>query len=148
MKEILNSCKIQENNNLSDNTEEASSARKSKASGKTAAPVSFSLRAEVKERLDYYTANCGISRSEFISNLIMNDARQLVAFPEGKDVIRLLTESHKLLSDIRDDKNKTVDPDLLKLVSDKLYKAIDCMNAICMKMDSLIPDEEVTDDDC
>lgn len=147
MKEILNSCKIQENNNLSDNTE-ASSARKSKASSKTTAPVSFSLRAEVKEKLDNYTANCGISRSEFISNLIMNDARQLVAFPEGKDIIRLLAESHKLLSDIRDDKNKTVDPDLLKLVSDNLYKAIDCMNAICMKMDSLIPDEEVTDDDC
>lgn len=143
--EIINSCKIQENNISMDIIAESGVKKKAKSSGSSS--VSLSLKPEIREKLDASAKACNMTKTAFVERLIMNSEGRIVSFPEGAEILAELALYHQILSDIRDDKGNNISQERLDGVFKALEKAASAMFGICNKMDALLPDEEGFDDD-
>lgn len=130
---IINNCKIQENIIPTDNTT-APAVTKSKKVQAT----SLSLKPDVRQRLIDLSDACNMSKTEFATRLTMDSDSRIVSFPEGKEILTDIARCYQILSDITDN-------------MDNVIKALDNaafnMSCVCNKMDTLLPGEEVTDDD-
>ena len=140
---IINNCKIQENIIPMDNTT-APAVTKSKKVQAT----SLSLKPDVRQRLIDLSDACNMSKTEFASRLIMDSDSRIVSFPEGKEILTDIARCYQILSDITDNMD---DNNILHDKLDNVIKALDNaafnMSCVCNKMDTLLPGEEVTDDD-
>lgn len=140
---IINNCKIQENIIPMDNTT-APAVTKSKKVQAT----SLSLKPDVRQRLIDLSDACNMSKTEFTSRLIMDSDSRIVSFPEGKEILTDIARCYQILSDITDNMD---DNNILHDKLDNIIKALDNaafrMSCVCNKMDTLLPGEEVTDDD-
>lgn len=140
---IINNCKIQENIIPTDNTT-APAVTKSKKVQAT----SLSLKPDVRQRLIDLSDACNMSKTEFTSRLTMDSDSRIVSFPEGKEILTDIARCYQILSDITDNMD---DNNILHDKLDNIIKALDNaafrMSCVCNKMDTLLPGEEVTDDD-
>lgn len=143
--EIINSCKIQENNISMDIIAESGVKKKAKSSGSSS--VSLSLKPEIREKLESSAKACNMTKTAFVERLIMDSEGRIVSFPEGAEILAELALCHQILSDIRDDKDNNISQERLDGVFRALEKAASAMFGICIKMDALLPDEEGFDDD-
>ena len=139
---IINNCKIQENIIPTDNTT-APAVTKSKKVQAT----SLSLKPDVRQRLIDLSDACNMSKTEFATRLTMDSDSRIVSFPEGK-ILTDIARCYQILSDITDNMD---DNNILHDKLDNIIKALDNaafrMSCVCNKMDTLLPGEEVTDDD-
>lgn len=140
---IINNCKIQENIIPTDNTT-APAVTKSKKVQAT----SLSLKPDVRQRLIDLSDACNMSKTEFATCLTMDSDSRIVSFPEGKEILTDIARCYQILSDITDNMD---DNNILHDKLDNVIKALDNaafnMSCVCNKMDTLLPGEEVTDDD-
>ena len=140
---IINNCKIQENIIPTDNTT-APAVTKSKKVQAT----SLSLKPDVRQRLIDLSDACNMSMTEFATRLTIDSDSRIVSFPEGKEILTDIARCYQILSDITDNMD---DNNILHDKLDNIIKALDNaafrMSCVCNKMDTLLPGEEVTDDD-
>ena len=140
---IINNCKIQENIIPTDNTT-APAVTKSKKVQAT----SLSLKPDVRQRLIDLSDACNMSKTEVATRLTMDSDSRIVSFPEGKEILTDIARCYQILSDITDNMD---DNNILHDKLDNIIKALDNaafrMSCVCNKMDTLLPGEEVTDDD-
>lgn len=110
--------------------------------------TSLSLKPDVRQRLIDLSDACNMSKTEFTSRLIMDSDSRIVSFPEGKEILTDIARCYQILSDITDNMD---DNNILHDKLDNIIKALDNaafrMSCVCNKMDTLLPGEEVTDDD-
>lgn len=110
--------------------------------------TSLSLKPDVRQRLIDLSDACNMSKTEFTSRLIMDSDSRIVSFPEGKEILTDIARCYQILSDITDNMD---DNNILHDKLDNVIKALDNaafnMSCVCNKMDTLLPGEEVTDDD-
>ena len=140
---IINNCKIQENIIPMDNTT-APAVTKSKKVQAT----SLSLKPDVRQRLIDLSDACNMSKTEFTSRLIMDSDSRIVSFPEGKEILTDIARCYQILSDITDNMDdNNILHDKLDSVIKVLNNAAFSMSCVCNKMDTLLPGEDVTDDD-
>ncbi|MFR8775211.1 MAG: hypothetical protein ACLVFU_04995 [Eggerthellaceae bacterium] len=89
-----------------------------------------------------------MSKTEFATRLTMDSDSRIVSFPEGKEILTDIARCYQILSDITDNMD---DNNILHDKLDNVIKALDNaafnMSCVCNKMDTLLPGEEVTDDD-
>lgn len=89
-----------------------------------------------------------MSKTEFATRLTMDSDSRIVSFPEGKEILTDIARCYQILSDITDNMD---DNNILHDKLDNIIKALDNaafrMSCVCNKMDTLLPGEEVTDDD-
>ena len=140
---IINNCKIQENIIPTDNTT-APAVTKSKKVQAT----SLSLKPDVRQRLIDLSDACNMSKTKFATRLTMDSDSRIVSFPEGKEILTDIARCYQILSDITDNMD---DNNILHDKLDNVIKALDNaafnMSCVCNKMDTLLPGEDVTDDD-
>ncbi len=149
--EIINTCKIQENNTSADNialnSEKKSTGRDT---AKKQHSISLSLKQDVVQKLDSEAQACNMSRTAFVSRLIIDSESRIVSFPEGGEILLKLAQCYQILFDIREDKDNNILPERLDEISKALENAEFAMSCLCSKFDALIPDidnEEVDDND-
>ncbi len=148
--EIIKTCKIQENNISADNI--AANGGKKSTGQDTAKKktTSLSLKPDVVQKLDSAAKACHMSKTGFVSRLIIDSESRIVSFPESGEILLKLARCYQILSDIRDNKDNNILPDWLEEVTKSLEKAESAMVGICYKIDALLPDiddEEVDDND-
>lgn len=149
--EIIKICKIQENNISADNIAENGGKQSTgRDNAKKQRSVSLSLKQDVVQKLDSDAQACNMSRTAFVSQLIINSEGRIVSFPEGSEILLKLARCYQILFDIREDKDNNIPPGRLDEISEALEKAEFAMSCMCSKIDALLPDiddKEVEDND-